>query len=330
MGGRDPSKYNTSNDIFYIKYVAARYASYRNVWWSMANEFNLIQCKNQSLPDKFPIWDELFAALIKYDPYDGKDGRIPIREKSIHQAGDTMYNYSQSYVTHFSVQGYDDVNYQYFQQRFKVSKPVILDEVQYEGNLSGFAIDDLSASQETDRFWMANSNGNMCGHSEDILPNKTDNPNITTILWNNFGYVLRGGSYGKIGWFYNYMMNTNIHPPFDQLISKCYLMQNGTDGIPHCLISILEKTNDFYLIHWTNYTSSSYQRKIDLELNNASYKLSYIDYMAQSIKVVNQSLNGTNISYTPPSIPYNIELINVKSQYFDINTYYNTHKKQYV
>ena len=152
MGGRDPSQYNTSNDTFYLKYAISRLASYRNVWWSMANEFNLIDCKNQSLPSEFPIWDQLFAAMIKYDPYDGKDGRIPIKEKSIHQAGDTMYNYSQPFVTHFSVQGFEDVNYQYFQQRFNVSKPVILDEVQYEGNLTKDPTDDLSASEETDRF----------------------------------------------------------------------------------------------------------------------------------------------------------------------------------
>lgn len=322
MGGTDPSQYDTANDIFYLKYAVARVASYRNVWWSMANEFNLIKCKSQGLPNKFPVWDELFQALIKYDPYDGKDGRIPQKEKSIHQSGDTMYNYSQPYCTHFSVQSYDDVNYAYFQQRFHVSKPVILDEVEYEGNLTMYPMDDLSASQETDRFWMANSNGNMCGHSESILSNTTDNPNGTSILWSNFGEILRGGSYGKIGWFYNYMINLNIHPPFDQLTSECLLEYDTS----HCLISSLEKTNDFYLIHWSNYSTSSYEKQINLTLSPDLYVLSYIDYMAQSIQVVNQSLNGSKITISPPTIPYNIELINTKSQYFDLN-YYDIHKK---
>eukprot|EP01084_Bolivina_argentea_P160253 279078_1 len=317
MGGLNSQTYNVSNDIFYLKYAIARLASYKNVWWSMANEFNLIQCKNKGLPNTFPIWDELFSTLIKYDPYDGKDGRIPMKEKSIHQSGNTFYNYSQPYVTHFSIQSYDDVSYEYFQNEFKVLKPVILDQVQYEGNLtSGNNENDLSAAQETDRFWMANSNGNMCGHSEDLLPNKTNNPGGTTILWNNFGNILRGGSYNKIGWFYRYMINVNNHPPFDALESTClqYQMKFGKKTI-HCLISSLQKTNVFYLIHWSNYTNFSYDTTIELQVfKNNSYQLAYVDYMAESISILNKTISGvTSITFTAPQIPYNIEVKNLKS-----------------
>ena len=38
MGGRDGATYDTTNDKFYLKYLAARLSSFRNVWWSMANE----------------------------------------------------------------------------------------------------------------------------------------------------------------------------------------------------------------------------------------------------------------------------------------------------
>ena len=44
MGGRHPSAdepYNTTHDNFYLKYLAARLSSYSNVWWAMANEWNL-------------------------------------------------------------------------------------------------------------------------------------------------------------------------------------------------------------------------------------------------------------------------------------------------
>ena len=98
MGGRESNSYSTSNDEFYLKYLISRIGSYRNIWFNMANEFNLIECKNKSLPNKFPIWDDLFNILIKYDPYN------QYREKSIHQYGDVMYNYSQPWTTHFSVQ----------------------------------------------------------------------------------------------------------------------------------------------------------------------------------------------------------------------------------
>merc|ERR1719229_257544 len=115
----------------------------------MANEFNAIQCKSYSpLLGTFPIWDELFAAMIEYDPYDGLNGRVPVREKSILQRGNQlneMYNYSHSFLTHFSVQGFADSNYKLFWNRFHVSKPVILDAVDSEGNISESAGNDLTA-----------------------------------------------------------------------------------------------------------------------------------------------------------------------------------------
>eukprot|EP00662_Eupelagonemidae_sp_cell21_P009427 gene9427-36926_t len=41
MGGRDAASYDTAHDELYLRYIAARLASKRNVWWSMANEWDL-------------------------------------------------------------------------------------------------------------------------------------------------------------------------------------------------------------------------------------------------------------------------------------------------
>jgi hypothetical protein len=43
LGGTDPANYNLTLDRHYIKYVVSRLASYRNVWWSMANEWNQVR-----------------------------------------------------------------------------------------------------------------------------------------------------------------------------------------------------------------------------------------------------------------------------------------------
>merc|ERR1712113_782837 len=112
--------------------------------------------------------------------------------------------------------------YEYFNNKYNVQKPVILDEVQYEGNISTSWC-ALNGPQEADRFWQAQTDGIYCGHSECFLPNKTDNKNGTEILWWNFGNVLRGESYKRIGWFNNYMRDTSIHPRFDLLKDKCLL-----------------------------------------------------------------------------------------------------------
>jgi hypothetical protein len=34
------------NDLFYLRYVMARFAAYRNVWWSLANEYDLCSRQN--------------------------------------------------------------------------------------------------------------------------------------------------------------------------------------------------------------------------------------------------------------------------------------------
>ena len=46
----------------YIEYVVARYAAYRNVWWSMANEYDMMTKTEVE-------WDELGELVKKNDPY---------------------------------------------------------------------------------------------------------------------------------------------------------------------------------------------------------------------------------------------------------------------
>ena len=44
MGGSDPAHYNTTYDKLYLRYLAARFAAFDNVWWSMANEWSQLHC----------------------------------------------------------------------------------------------------------------------------------------------------------------------------------------------------------------------------------------------------------------------------------------------
>ncbi len=47
----------------FARYMVARYAAFRNMWWSLANENSFI--KNMSDED----WDELFKLVQEKDPY---------------------------------------------------------------------------------------------------------------------------------------------------------------------------------------------------------------------------------------------------------------------
>ena len=83
LGGSTPATYNISNDQLFLRYIVARIASFRNVWWSMSNEWNQCACKFTA-PDPessaaakppgwppaaatpawdTPIWDELFRIV---------------------------------------------------------------------------------------------------------------------------------------------------------------------------------------------------------------------------------------------------------------------------
>ena len=50
-------------DDRYLKYVVARLAAYRNVWWSMANEYDFLKAKKEA------DWDRFFQIVQRSDPY---------------------------------------------------------------------------------------------------------------------------------------------------------------------------------------------------------------------------------------------------------------------
>lgn len=50
-------------NLRYLRYVAARVSSFRNVWWSLANEYDFFR---HWQPE---VWDELTREIVKHDPY---------------------------------------------------------------------------------------------------------------------------------------------------------------------------------------------------------------------------------------------------------------------
>ncbi|EKC80778.1 hypothetical protein LEA_01030, partial [human gut metagenome] len=48
----------------YLKYTAARFSAFRNIWWAFANEYDLI--KNKSIED----WEQYAQIIVESDPYD--------------------------------------------------------------------------------------------------------------------------------------------------------------------------------------------------------------------------------------------------------------------
>jgi hypothetical protein len=160
-------------DDRYLRYVVARLAAFRNVWWSMANEYDLM--KNKTMAD----WDRFFRVVQESDPYH--------HLRSIHN-GPNFYDHSKPWVTHVSAQSNDLEKAREWVEQYR--KPVIYDECKYEGNIPQ-RWGNISAQEMVRRFWLGTVGGAYVGHGETYLD--ADN-----ILWWSKGGVLHGQSASRI------------------------------------------------------------------------------------------------------------------------------------
>ncbi len=135
-------------DDRYLRYVVARLSAYRNVWWAVANEFDLV--KTKSLAD----WDRFFRIIVESDPYS--------HLRSIHHSK-VIYDHSKPWCTHASLQEFDFNKSA--ERRAAWNKPLVYDEIQYEGNIAR-RWGNLSPEEMTRRFWLATVAGVYASHGE--------------------------------------------------------------------------------------------------------------------------------------------------------------------
>lgn len=171
------------NDDFYVKYIVARYAAFRNVWWSLANEYDYVQTK--TIDD----WERIGELIRKKDPYQ--------RLRSIHN-GPQFYDFSKDWITHCSCQGTDRYKSTELtaEIREKYKKPVVWDEILYEGNLD-LGWGNISGEEMTRRFWEATMRGGYVGHGETYLFSADDTVDDAKLWWSHGG-VLHGDSPARI------------------------------------------------------------------------------------------------------------------------------------
>lgn len=138
-------------DDRYLRYAVARLSAYRNVWWSIANEYDLIRTK--SMTD----WDRFFRIVEESDPHS--------RLRSIHHSK-VVYDHAKPWCTHASLQEYD---FEKSAERLAAwNKPIIYDEIQYEGNIAR-RWGNLSPEEMTHRFWRAIVCGVYATHGETYI-----------------------------------------------------------------------------------------------------------------------------------------------------------------
>lgn len=141
-----------TEDDRYLQYIVARLAAFRNVWWSLANEYDFMKRKTED------DWERIGQLVAGTDPFH--------RLLSIHN-GTQIFNQTRPWLTHASIQNGAAVaefgRAEIYRDAFR--KPIVYDEVKYEGDIES-RWGHISAEELVFRFWNATIAGTYCGHGE--------------------------------------------------------------------------------------------------------------------------------------------------------------------
>lgn len=156
----------------YLDYLIRRLSAFPNVWWSLANEFDLMKYTQKE-------WEEIAAFVTGHDAFHhllSNHNCIP------------FWDFANKDTTHICLQikSCDEVSG--FIRRY--DKPLMVDECCYEGNIA-HEWGNLSAFEMVNRFWIAVVQGGYCTHGETYLSGDD-------ILWWSRGGILKGESAERI------------------------------------------------------------------------------------------------------------------------------------
>lgn len=175
------SKMSQTDNLLYLDYLLRRLSAMPNVWWSLANEYDL--CADKTIKD----WEEIEAFTVQRDPYH--------HLLSNHNCFKT-WDFSRPDVTHASIQTKALTRVAAWRERY--GKPVVIDECCYEGNLQHFW-GSISGREMVRRFWRVVTMGGYCTHGETFLDPENE------ILWWSRGGKLKGESPERIGFLRSLM-----------------------------------------------------------------------------------------------------------------------------
>jgi hypothetical protein len=160
-----------------ITYTVSRLAAFANVWWALANEYDLVTSKTDA------DWERLAARVGETDPYG--------HPLSIHNCH-TFFDHARPWISHASIQRIDVYrtaeNVTEWRQAWR--KPVVVDEAGYEGDIE-FGWGNLRAEELVRRCWEGAVRGGYVGHGETYL-------NPEERLWWSKGGTLTGQSPARI------------------------------------------------------------------------------------------------------------------------------------
>ena len=173
------------DNLRYLDYLLRRLAAFPNVWWSMANEYDL--CFDKTAED-FEAFQHFIA---ENDPF-----RHPLSNHNCFR----MWDPGSGEITHVSWQTKELTRVAEMLRRYR--KPVLVDECRYEGNVPEFW-GNLSGEAMTRSFWRVTAQGGYCTHGETFLPGtemgeKATETGEKDVVWWARGGRLNGQSPARI------------------------------------------------------------------------------------------------------------------------------------
>ena len=260
----------------YVRYLIARLSAYRNVWWSLANEWDVPKIKETI------DWEGIGTLLQNEDPHQ--------RLRGIHNwynSEDHFYNHSQPWITHISAQ--TSQFYNSIKWRNQYNKPLLFDEMRYEGDVSN-GWGNLSSQEMTSYFWMAGLSGGYGTHGDTFINSADDS---TEVRWWAKGGTLAGESPERIAFFKTIMDQAPVHemtPEFSD---------NGDPKNLNTNTYIFSKPGEYYLV----YVAEANQTiEIDLP-EDSNFQVEIIDTWNMQITPLEKKYSGNSV-IDLPELPY--------------------------
>ncbi len=134
-----------AQNVAYLKYVVSRLAAYKNVWWTMANEYDTMEPRD---------WGKLIEVVHEMDPYGHSVGNHPIAD---------WYDPANSNTDRLILQSNSVKSVNLARSLYK--KPVVNDEYGYEGN-NTMGWGDLKSNAAVLDHWKLTLAGAYASHGD--------------------------------------------------------------------------------------------------------------------------------------------------------------------
>ena len=269
--------------LTYLDYCIRRLSAYRNIWWSLANEYQFLFSK--TIED----WDSFGEKVANDDSYN-------------HLIG--VHNWVELYpkrpwLTHVSMQTSDLPSV--FRARDEYILPVMLDEYGYEGNLA-FDWGNCSGFEFMDRTWKAVCFGCYCTHGETFYRDDE-------VLWWAKGGKLYGETPKRLAYLHDLLRS--LPGPMEPLASDAIRDPNAMSTSPQhaaflkrLLETVSEKGREQIISELTkpigrhtDYRLQYFGRTCPIYADvllseNGSYKIETIDIWEMKRNVVLENASG--------------------------------------